>query len=113
MHIYIFKHSDVLSVFDHSLMDCFMSLKVANTVSMISKCCSHHVVVNVENLLLVVLSRQCLLLGIQLVFAVQYVINNWLTVGLSVIEIELYVMNATLQIKQFCQAGIYVSNASM
>lgn len=104
---------DVLNVSDHSPMVCSTSLKVVNTVNMIFKYYLPHAAVSVENLLLAVLSRPCLLHGILLVSVVRYAISSWLIVGLFAIGIELYVMNVMLLIKLFCQEDIYVSNASM
>lgn len=110
---YIIFHIDVPNVFDHSPMACFTSLKVANTANTIFKCYLHRAAVNVVNSLLDVLSKRCLRHGILLVFVVRYAISSLRIVDLFAIETELYVMNAMQQIKQFCQAGIYVSSASM
>lgn len=110
---YIIFHIDVPNAFDHSPMVCFTSSKVVNTANTIFKCYLHRAVVNVANSLLDVLSKQCLRPGILLVFVVQYAISSLRIVDLFAIETELYAMNVMQQIKQFCQAGIYASSASM
>lgn len=101
-NIYLLAFLGVPNVSDHFLMVCFTSLKVVNTVNMIFKFYLHHVVVNVVNLLLAALLKQCLLLGILTVSVVLYAINSLLIVVLSGIAIELYAMNVTRRIKLCC-----------
>lgn len=89
-----------------------MNLKDVNIVSVIFTFCLLRVATNVENLLLVGLSKQCLPTGIHIALDVICVLKNWLILVSFEIKIVLCVMTAMRRLKLSELENMCVKSAS-